>query len=143
MNISRIIIIVVVFMTTIATAQEKIIGEWKTIDDATGEAKSIVEIYKQGNQYFGKIKRILKESDRDKTCIKCEGSDYGKPIEGLVIIKNLSKDGNEYEDGTILDPENGKIYTSKIWVDEDNQDVLNVRGYIAFFYRTQNWIRVK
>lgn len=142
MNITK-IIIALIFITSTLKAQERITGQWKTIDDATGEAKSIVEIYKQGSLFFGKIKRILKESDRNKTCIECEGADYNKPIEGLVIIKNLVKDDDEYEDGTILDPENGKVYTSKIWIDEDNPDILNVRGYIAFFYRTQNWVRVK
>jgi len=42
-----------------------------------------------------------------------------------------------------MDPENGKVYDCKVWVDEDEPDKLNVRGYIGFFYRTQNWYRVK
>ena len=130
-------------LVTIATySQKTIIGKWKTIDDSTKEAKSIVEIYKLNNEYFGKITTILNEADKDKVCIKCKGVDKNKPIEGLVIIKKLSKDYTMYVDGTVTDPENGKTYTCKIWLDENNKDVLNVRGYIGFFYRTQKWKRV-
>lgn len=141
MNISRILIITLIFITALANAQSEIIGKWKTIDDNTGEAKSIVVIYKKGSKIYGKIDRILKESDRDKLCKECEGEDYNKPIEGMVILKGLQKDGNEYENGTIMDPENGKVYKCKIWVDEDDPNVLNVRGYIAFLFRTQKWIK--
>ena len=59
----------------------------------------------------------------------------------MQIIKNLEQDGDEFEDGTILDPKNGKIYDCKIWLEDDN--TLNVRGYISFFFRTQEWIRVE
>ncbi|RZS90711.1 DUF2147 domain-containing protein [Aquimarina brevivitae] len=130
------------FCIGLGNAQQSVIGKWKTIDDDTGEARSIVEIYKQGNKLYGKVEKVIQEEDQNKTCIKCEGENYNKPIKGLVILKDLEKDGQEYEDGTILDPENGKVYRCKIWLDEDNPDVLNVRGYIAFLYRTQQWLRI-
>lgn len=123
-------------------SQNSIVGKWKTFDDKTNEAKSIVEIYKAGSEYYGKITTILNKADKNKTCINCKGSDKNKPIEGLVIIKKLTKDGDMYSDGTITDPENGKTYTSKVWLDENNNEVLNVRGYIGFFYRTQIWKKV-
>ncbi len=129
-------------ITATITAQNEVVGKWKTIDDNTGKARSIVEIYKNGDKIFGKIEQILDEAERGNLCEECKGSDYNKPIEGMVIIKGLQKDGNEYEDGTILDPENGKVYRCKIWVDEEDPKVLNVRGYIAFLYRTQKWIRI-
>ncbi|WP_081740443.1 DUF2147 domain-containing protein [Aquimarina pacifica] len=128
--------------TTITNAQQEVLGSWKTIDDNTGKPRSIVEIYQKGNKIYGKVKQVLEESERGKLCVECKGNDYNKPIEGMVIIKGLEKDGNEYENGTILDPENGKVYKCKIWVDEDNPEILNVRGYIAFLYRTQNWIKI-
>ena len=59
----------------------------------------------------------------------------------MLIINGLEKDGDEYDDGTILDPKKGKVYDCKIWVDESGD--LQVRGYVAFFYRTQTWKRVK
>ncbi|NQX97238.1 MAG: DUF2147 domain-containing protein [Flavobacteriales bacterium] len=122
------------------TNAQSIVGKWKTIDDETGKEKSIVEIYKKGDKYFGKIIDILNPKKKEKNCIKC--SDYRKdqPVLGMEIIKDLEQDNNEFEDGTILDPENGKIYDCKIWLKDKN--TLNVRGYVMFFYRTQEWIRV-
>lgn len=139
---TKIFLLFTILFTISTYSQKTIVGKWKTIDDSTKEAKSIVEIYKLNNEYFGKITTILNEADKDKVCIKCKGVDKNKPIEGLVIIKKLSKDDTMYVDGTVTDPENGKTYTCKIWLDENNNDVLNVRGYIGFFYRTQKWKRV-
>ncbi len=142
MNFFRTLFILILLTSGTVNAQLQIVGTWKTIDDNTGKPRSIVEIYKKGDKLFGKIKQILNEAERNKLCIECKGEGYNKPIEGMVIIKNLQKDGDKYEDGTILDPENGKVYRCKIWVDEDNPNVLNVRGYIAFLYRTQKWLKV-
>ncbi|AXT55537.1 DUF2147 domain-containing protein [Aquimarina sp. MMG015] len=141
MNISKVLIITLLLLTGLVNAQNEIVGKWKTIDDNTGEPRSIVEIYKKGNKLFGRIDRILKESDRKQLCKECEGDDYNQPIEGMVIIKDLQKDGDEYEDGTIMDPENGKVYRCKIWIEENDPNTLNVRGYIAFLFRTQKWVK--
>ena len=121
---------------------QSIIGKWKTIDDETGEAKSIVQIYKKGNKYYGKVVDILdaKKKKQRKRCTLCKDSRKDQIILGMEIIKDLKKDDDEYEGGTILDPSNGKIYDCKIWLDDKN--TLNVRGYIMFFYRTQQWKRV-
>ena len=136
-------LLLLVCMSVHAYAQDHtVLGRWKTIDDATAEAKSIVEIYSKDNQVFGKIVEIFNPEDRDKTCTFCKGDAYNKPLIGLTIIKNLKKDDNEYEGGTVFDPENGKEYRAKIWLDKDNPDRLNVRGYILFLFRTQQWIRI-
>lgn len=142
MSFYKMFLIFVFFISGSMYSQGQIEGSWKTIDDNTGRARSIVVIYKNKGQWFGKIQRVLKEADKNKTCIACKGEDYNKPIEGMVILKGLEKDENQYEKGTILDPENGKTYRCKIWIDAENPDILNVRGYIAFLYRTQQWIRI-
>ncbi len=128
---------------SISMTSQSVIGKWKTIDDNTGEAKSIVEIYKDNDgKYYGKILELMNKAEEDKLCTECDGEDYNKPVKGMVIIKSLSKDGEEYSGGTITDPKNGKVYRCKIWVDEDDPQRLNVRGYIAFLFRTQQWIKV-
>ena len=129
------------FAVSLQAQQATIFGQWKTIDDETGKAMSIIEIYKKDGKVFGKIIDILNPADRGKTCIYCKGEDYDKPLIGLDIIKNLEKDDDEYEGGTIFDPEKGKEYKAKLWIDEDDKNILNVRGYIAFLFRTQQWIR--
>ena len=135
-------LLVFVFLTLSITAQEgTVFGKWKTIDDATGEAKSIVEIYKKDGKVYGKIADILNPADRDKICTYCKGDEHDAPLIGLDIIKGLKKEGNDYGGGTIFDPEKNKKYKAKIWVDKSDPSRLNVRGYVAFFFRTQQWVR--
>ena len=137
------ILLLFLFYSTIAFSQNSVVGQWKSIDDLTGESKSVVEIYKVGTKYFGKIVKVLREKDKNALCEKCKGNNYKKPVLGMIIIKDLVQDENNFKDGEILDPENGKTYDCKIWVDKNNNNLLNVRGYIGFLFRTQKWIRVK
>lgn len=117
-------------------------GTWKTIDDETGKAKSHVKIWKDSSgKLRGKIIKLLNPSRPNPTCDKCKGKLKGKPIEGMTIMWGLSKDDDEWEDGTILDPKKGKTYDCKIWL--EGKDKLKVRGYVAMFYRTQTWYRIK
>ncbi len=119
---------------------QTIIGEWETFDDESGEKLSIVEIYKTGDQYFGKIKHLF-EDPLDSICEKCEGDKKDQPIIGLIIIENLKVDDDEYNGGTILDPDNGKTY--KCYIELEDQNKLKLRGYIGFSLigRTQYWQR--
>ena len=123
---------------------QSILGEWKTIDDISGNPKSILEVYETGGRIYGKVQRILEKGKENAKCIKCEGDLKNKPVVGMLIINGLkNKSKNEYSGGEILDPENGRKYRCKIWLNPKNPNELKVRGYIAFFYRTQTWMRVK
>ncbi|MBL7880186.1 MULTISPECIES: DUF2147 domain-containing protein [Chryseobacterium] len=115
-------------------------GKWKTIDDETKQAKSIVEIYKKGDQYFGKITQLLIKP-ANPNCTACKDDRKNKPIQGMEIIRNLKKDGDEFTGGTITDPKTGKTYKCTITRSGDN---LNVRGYIglSFIGRSQTWQKV-
>ncbi len=126
----------------VGTAQD-VTGKWKTIDDDTGEAKSIVEVYKQDGKIYGKVIEILNPAKKDAVCKDCPDEAKGKPILGLVILKGLKKDGDEYSGGTILDPNKGKVY--KCLIALENADKLKVRGYVGFSLmgRSQYWQRVK
>lgn len=119
---------------------QSIIGEWETFDDESGEKLSIVEIYKKGDLYYGKINHLF-EDPLDSICVKCEGDKKNKPIIGLIIIENLMEDDDEFNGGTILDPDNGKTY--KCYLELEDQNKLKLRGYIGFSLigRTQYWQR--
>ncbi|MDD3281456.1 MAG: DUF2147 domain-containing protein [Bacteroidales bacterium] len=123
---------------------DKIVGKWKTIDDEDGTAKSIVYIYKATNgKYYGKIEKLFK--DADKLCAKCEGSNKDKPIVGMIIINGMVLKDNELTNGTILDPNNGKVYYCTISYDEKTKK-LKVRGSLdkgGWIGRNQTWIREK
>lgn len=85
----------------------------------------------------------MKEEDRDRLCTECKGELKNQPIEGMELMKGLRKEGDEYVGGTIVDPKSGKEYRCKVWLDEDNPDILKVRGYLAFFYKTKIWRRAR
>jgi len=134
----------IVFFTISHFAQSQtVLGKWKTIDDETGQAKSIVEVYEKSGKVYGKIVEILNPEKRNAVCTKCSGKDKNAPILGLMIIKDLVKDGNEYNGGKILDPLKGEEY--KCFITLDGKDKLKVRGFIGLsvFGRTQYWYRVK
>ncbi len=122
---------------------QTIAGKWKSFDDKTGELKSIVEIFERGSKIYGKIIKTFPKpgADADPICTKCPADDerFNKKIIGMEIIKEMTKDDDEYVGGSILDPEVGKIYRCKIWPEREE---LKVRGYLGPFYRTQTWQRV-
>lgn len=130
-----------IYWVNVSGAQS-ITGQWRTIDEDTGLAKSIIEIYETDGKYFGKIIDIINPKRKNPLCEKCEGENKNKPIKGLVIINDMVLDNDIYEAGTILDPRSGKEYKCHLKIEED-KNKLEVRGYIAFFYRTQYWERVR
>jgi uncharacterized protein (DUF2147 family) len=138
----RLLILIFIVVAANAVAQKTVVGKWKTIDDNTGEAKSIIEIFERGGKVYGKVVQILDPTAKpDPVCDKCPADDprFKKKIIGMEIIQGLVKDGDEYSEGTILDPEPGKIYRCKLWLEGED---LMVRGYWGPFYRTQTWKRV-
>ena len=136
------IIAVAIFATSNLWAADPIVGKWKSIDDETKQEKSIMELYVQNGKVFGKVVQLLRAQDKGKICDKCTGADKGKPVEGMVIIKNMKDDGSEWAGGKILDPAKGKEYKCKIKAIEGGNK-LEVKGCIAFLCRTQVWVKVK
>ena len=120
------------------------LGYWITIDDESGLKKSVVELYKKDGKMYGKVVYIYKrgKDGPNSKCTECSGKLYNQPIMGMLIVKQMQWSGSQWEDGSILDPDNGKTYTCTIWLNETNKDKLNVRGYIGPFFRTQEWIRI-
>ncbi|CAM2896939.1 DUF2147 domain-containing protein [Chryseobacterium flavum] len=113
-------------------------GKWKTIDDETKQAKSIVEIFKKSDgKYYGKVSQLLIKP-ADPNCTACKDDRKGKPILGLEIIRGLKKEGDEFTGGSITDPKTGKTYKCTITKDGNK---LNVRGYLglSLLGRTQVW----
>ena len=129
-------------------AQTSIEGHWKTIDDETGRIKSVVEISQRGGQFYGTIVELfrLPEEDQNPICDKCEDDRKDMAALGMEIVRNMiptAGESQEWEGGTICDPKKGSIYDCEMWFEDGDTDVLKVRGYIWFIFRTQDWIRVK
>ncbi len=127
---------------TAALAQPSPVGIWKTIDDKTGEAKSHLEVYEQGGQYYGKVVKLLKSSP-DKKCTECPGSKKNQPILGMVVLEGMKPHEDYWRKGKILDPESGNEYGCTIWFEKGKPNELKVRGiHWTGLYRTQTWYRV-
>lgn len=130
-------------------AQNTPIGLWKTIDDVTGRPKAIVEIWETPEKtLYGRILKVFQQPGRiqNEVCNACEGERHNKRIVGMTIMENLKRskgNANEWENGKILDPKNGKTYNCLIRLTEGGKK-LNARGYIGMplFGRTQTWVRV-
>lgn len=143
-KISILIGCVVAVLATGAQGQDpgadEILGEW-----LTDKGEAIVEIYRCGEMYCGKIVWLKEPTNPDGTdkldTENPEPSKSGCPIIGLVMVWNFRYDGDgRWVNGRIYDPDNGKIYSCKMNVEGDK---LNVRGYIGFslFGRTTVWTR--
>lgn len=127
----------------LAQAADSPAGRWKTIDDATGKAKSVVEVYQaRDGSYAGRVVEILDTKDGpNPACDKCKGAQHGKPIKGMVILWGLKPDGaGKWSGGRVLDPENGKDYKAKLEL-QDGGRKLGMSGCIAFLCRQQVWLR--
>ena len=141
-----ILLLMVVWISSTAFGQSNgVLGTWASYDDVSGEKKSLVKIYEKDGKVYGKIVQLFlsPEDPPDPVCDECDEDDprYKQKIMGMEIIKGLKKDGDEYNGGTVLDPENGEVYKCKIWLEDGN---LILRGYIGFSLlgRSQTWKRV-
>ncbi|NRF71583.1 DUF2147 domain-containing protein [Aquincola sp. S2] len=127
----------------LAFAQASPVGLWKTIDDETKTEKSHVRVTDSGGVLSGKIEKFLDpKAKQDAVCDKCSDDRKDKPILGMTIIRNAKANGDVWEGGEILDPNNGKVYKLRL-KPLDGGKSLEVRGYVGPFYRNQQWIRVE
>ena len=136
-------IFALLFIVLSAHAQiSSILGDWKTVDDKTGEKRSVVTIYKGSDGlYYGKISKMLMYTDLDLKCDQCKDEDHNKPIVGLVIIRGMKAENGELVGGKVLDPESGKFYYGKIYLKNGKlilRGSLDKRGFLG---RNQEWIR--
>lgn len=123
-----------------AQKADDILGTWMT-----GEGKGKVKIEKINNKYYGKIVWLRDPNGDDGTPKKDKNNpDPSKrttPLIGYTVLKNFVFDEDEWEDGTIYDPNNGKDYNCMMTLVDKN--TLHVRGYIgiSLIGRTQTWKR--
>lgn len=117
------------------------IGHWQVMNN-DGTLGGQVETYLVSGKLFGKVTKLKASRKPDDVCNLCSGELKNKPMLGMVIMRDMQPVGDDWADGFILDPDNGKEYHSKLWaVDKDH---LSMRGYvgISLFGRTSNWVRI-
>ncbi len=131
------------FVSGMACAQDRgsPVGLWKTIDDETKQPKSLVRIVEQDGALVGRVERVL-TGRADAVCERCTDERKDQPVQGMTIIRGMKPEGGAWEGGNILDPNNGKVYRSRMTLLEAGSK-LEVRGYIGapLFGRSQVWLR--
>jgi Uncharacterized protein conserved in bacteria (DUF2147) len=128
-------------------AQTGPVGLWKTIDDDGKTEKSLVRINDGGGTLTGKIEKIFDPTKQDSKCDKCTDERKDKPVLGMTILSGVKKSDSDdalWDGGTILDPNNGKVYKVRL-TPRDGGKALDVRGYVGapLLGRTQTWLRVE
>ena len=129
---------------TLAMAQATPAGLWRTIDDETKQERSLVRITEVGGVLTGKVEKVTDPTKQDSTCDKCSDARKDQKVIGMTIVEGVKKSPDEayWDGGTILDPNNGKLYKVRM-TPKDGGKTLEVRGFIGPFYRNQQWLRVE
>jgi uncharacterized protein (DUF2147 family) len=130
--------LVFILCTQLTKAQNQIVGKWTSEDK-----KGVIEVFEQNGQYFGKLTTIKTPNDENglpkKDAKNPSPALRNQALLNLVILKNFQYSDNQWSGGTIYDPNNGKTYTCKMWLTDNN--TLKIRGYLGPFFRTQTWTR--
>ena len=148
MNTLKTLLAVVCLAPVLALAQMNTAGLWKTIDDETGQEKSLVRITDTSGTFSGTVeKSLVNDPKTSKVCDLCTDDRKGQVIVGMEIIRGVTrnvKDDGLWDGGEILDPQKGKTYRVRLTPKEGGAK-LEVRGYVGMplLGRTQTWIRVE
>ena len=135
-------LVVALFFITTIFAQTPILGEWITVDDNTGEQKSVVTIYQAENgKYYGKIVELFELDAAAVVCEECTGAEHNQPIVGLTIIRDMQLVDGELRNGKVLDPDNGKFYYAKVYLKDGKLILRGSLDKAGILGRSQTWLR--
>jgi uncharacterized protein (DUF2147 family) len=131
--------------SSLGAAESTAVGLWEQVDESSGKAESWFRITERNGIYEGAIVKIFFKPGEDQNwvCDKCQGAERGAPVLGMTLIKGMRRNGDAYEDGTIMDPRDGSVYRALMRLSADGRK-LEVRGYlgISLFGRSQVWNRL-
>ena len=142
------LLFLVLFMATAMLGQaqvSKMVGQWNTYDDKTGDLRSTVNIYEEKGKYEAVITTLYEKDASGK--FKVMKAPYAKEFEGVVgthLFKEMKVDGDQLK-GKIYDPESTKTYNGKVSY-KAKTDELIVRGSLdkaGLLGRSQIWKRKK
>jgi uncharacterized protein (DUF2147 family) len=120
---------------------ENAVGHWQVVN-GDGSPGGKVDTYLENGKLFGRVTEVRPGRTPKDVCDKCSGEYKNQLILGMVIMRNFHPEGDDWVDGTVVDPENGKEYKGKIWAAE--KDALKMRGFvgISLLGRTESWTRL-
>ena len=116
------------------------VGKWKTLDDKTGKAMTITEVYEAKNGTLAA--RIVENLGMPATCANCSDEHKGMPMVGIVTLWNLkaNKDGT-WGGGSGYKPSEDREFKAKSVTLVDGGKKLEVKGCVSIICRTATWVR--
>lgn len=118
------------------------VGTWRTVDDETGEPKSLVRVFEENGVIVGEIQQLLPAGRR---CTDCAARFNNSDLRGARILTGFRRSGNEWVGGRITDPKTGRVYRAKMRIERDGR--LRVWGFVGadtpLTRRAQFWERVR
>lgn len=150
MNLLRLryLLTVALIFISVAGAQQQLtsklqsaVGRWQVIN-ADGSKGGQVETYLENGKLLGRVTAARPGRDPNALCDKCSGELKNQHIMGMIVLRDFHPEGDDWVGGTLVDPENGKIYKGKIWA--VGSDKLGMRGYvgISLIGRSATWERL-
>jgi uncharacterized protein (DUF2147 family) len=141
----KILCFLLITVTTIhafADGPDDILGVW-----SNGTEKGHIQIYKQNGKYYGKL-IWLKQPNDEKGLPKVDKNNPNpavrtKPLLGLIMLTDFKYEDDEWADGKIYNPNDGKEY--KAYMKLKDFHTLRVRGYIGFSWigKTETFHRIR
>jgi uncharacterized protein (DUF2147 family) len=147
MKKQSIIIISILLLAVVNTFSQnmtgdRILGIWLNEDK---DAK--VEIYKSGNQYFGKLiwGKEMYEADGKTSRKDVENKDpklRARNLKDLIMLSGFAYHDDVWDGGEIYDPRNGSTYSCTLKLKGSK---LDIRGYIgiSLFGKTTVWEHIQ
>ena len=125
-----------------SAAADSPVGKWNTVDDKSGKVTSEVQLYDQGASSTARSSafpsRMTPQASR-RRARSARAPTRTSPSSGSSSSRTSPRTETRYKGGTILDPDDGKVYKSEIW--QEGGKLKGTRRRRPLFRDLQTWVK--